>query len=214
MIVRQFVEGFIANNNYLLIDEESKEAALIDCTDYISELGSVLKEYNAKLKYILLTHGHFDHIMRASEIREITGAKIAIHCLDDEFTEKADLNMSLAVTKKAMAPYKPDILLKDNDILLLEDNIIKCIHTPGHTPGSVCYIVENMIFSGDTIFKEDIGITSLETGNSSDMEKSLKRILNLKEDYTIYPGHNEQTTLLHEIKYNKHLINLKKEGLH
>ncbi|MGN1153310.1 MAG: MBL fold metallo-hydrolase, partial [Candidatus Gastranaerophilaceae bacterium] len=84
MIVKQFVEGFIANNNYLLIDEDSKEAALIDCTNYISELGAVLEEYGATLKYILLTHGHFDHIMGVPKIKKEFEPLVYLHIDDKE----------------------------------------------------------------------------------------------------------------------------------
>ena len=90
MIVKQFVEGFIANNNYLLIDEDSKEAALIDCTNPISELGAVLEEYGANLKYILLTHGHFDHIMGVPQLNKEFKAKVYLHKDDKELVDNSD----------------------------------------------------------------------------------------------------------------------------
>ena len=156
MIVKQFVEGFIANNNYLLIDEDSKEAALIDCTDYISELGAVLKEYDAKLKYILLTHGHFDHIMGVPKIKKEFGAKVYLHKDDKELVDNSDEFM-ISVGMQPFEHPEIDKYIDENEEIYLGKNKIQVIHLPGHTQGGVGYLVDGMLFAGDSIFLESVG---------------------------------------------------------
>ena len=141
MIVKQFVEGFIANNNYLLIDEDSKEAALIDCTDYISEFGAVLKEYDAKLKYILLTHGHFDHIMGVPKIKKEFGAKVYLHKDDKELVDNSDEFM-ISVGMQPFEHPEIDKYIDEGEEIYLGKNKIEVIHLPGHTQGGVGYLVD------------------------------------------------------------------------
>ena len=203
MIVKQFVEGFIANNNYLLIDEESKEAALIDCTDYISELGAVLKEYDAKLKYILLTHGHFDHIMGVPKIKQEFGAKVYLHKDDKELVDNSDEFM----ISVGMQPFKhPEIdkYIDENEEIYLGKNKIRVIHLPGHTQGGVGYLVDGMLFAGDSIFLESVGRTDLPGGNHKQLIESIKnKIFSLDGDTILYVGHGTNTTVEHEKKYNE-----------
>lgn len=203
MIVRQFVEGFIANNDYLLIDEESKEAALIDCTDYISELGAVLKEYDAKLKYILLTHGHFDHIIGVPKVKNEFGAKVYMHKDDKELVDDSDDFMRSV----GMQPFEhPEIdkYIDEGEEIYLGKNKIDVIHLPGHTQGGVGYYVDGMLFAGDTIFLESIGRTDLPGGNHAQLVKSIKdKIFTLDGDTILYVGHGTNTTVEHEKKYNE-----------
>ena len=203
MIVKQFVEGFIANNNYLLIDEESKEAALIDCTDYISELGAVLKEYDAKLKYILLTHGHFDHIMGVPKIKQEFGAKVYLHKDDKELVDNSDEFM-ISVGMQPFEHPEIDKYIDENEEIYLGKNKIRVIHLPGHTQGGVGYLVEGMLFAGDSIFLESVGRTDLPGGNHKQLIESIKnKIFSLDGDTILYVGHGTNTTVEHEKKYNE-----------
>ena len=203
MIVKQFVEGFIANNNYLLIDEESKEAALIDCTDYISELGAVLKEYDAKLKYILLTHGHFDHIMGVPKIKQEFGAKVYLHKDDKELVDKSDEFM-ISVGMQPFEHPEIDKYIDENEEIYLGKNKIQVIHLPGHTQGGVGYLVDGMLFAGDSIFLESVGRTDLPGGNHKQLIESIKnKIFSLDGDTILYVGHGTNTTVEHEKKYNE-----------
>ena len=203
MIVKQFVEGFIANNNYLLIDEESKEAALIDCTDYISELGAVLKEYDAKLKYILLTHGHFDHIMGVPKIKQEFGAKVYLHKDDKELVDKSDEFM-ISVGMQPFEHPEIDKYIDENEEIYLGKNKIRVIHLPGHTQGGVGYLVDGMLFAGDSIFLESVGRTDLPGGNHKQLIESIKnKIFSLDGDTILYVGHGTNTTVEHEKKYNE-----------
>ncbi len=203
MIVKQFVEGFIANNNYLLIDEESKEAALIDCTDYISELGAVLKEYDAKLKYILLTHGHFDHIMGVPKIKQEFGAKVYLHKDDKELVDNSDEFM-ISVGMQPFEHPEIDKYIDENEEIYLGKNKIQVIHLPGHTQGGVGYLVDGMLFAGDSIFLESVGRTDLPGGNHKQLIESIKnKIFSLDGDTILYVGHGTNTTVEHEKKYNE-----------
>ena len=203
MIVKQFVEGFIANNNYLLIDEDSKEAALIDCTDYISELGAVLKEYDAKLKYILLTHGHFDHIMGVPKIKQEFGTKVYLHKDDKELVDKSDEFM-ISVGMQPFEHPEIDKYIDENEEIYLGKNKIQVIHLPGHTQGGVGYLVDGMLFAGDSIFLESVGRTDLPGGNHKQLIESIKnKIFSLDGDTILYVGHGTNTTVEHEKKYNE-----------
>ena len=203
MIVKQFVEGFIANNNYLLIDEESKEAALIDCTDYISELGAVLKEYDAKLKYILLTHGHFDHIMGVPKIKQEFGAKVYLHKDEKELVDNSDEFM-ISVGMQPFEHPEIDKYIDENEEIYLGKNKIRIIHLPGHTQGGVGYLVDGMLFAGDSIFLESVGRTDLPGGNHKQLIESIKnKIFSLDGDTILYVGHGTNTTVEHEKKYNE-----------
>lgn len=203
MIVKQFVEGFIANKNYLLIDEDSKEAALIDCTDYISELGAVLKEYDAKLKYILLTHGHFDHIMGVPKIKQEFGAKVYLHKDDKELVDKSDEFM-ISVGMQPFEHPEIDKYIDENEEIYLGKNKIQVIHLPGHTQGGVGYLVDGMLFAGDSIFLESVGRTDLPGGNHKQLIESIKnKIFSLDGDTILYVGHGTNTTVEHEKKYNE-----------
>lgn len=205
MIVKQFVEGFIANNNYLLIDEDSKEAALIDCTDYISELGAVLKEYDAKLKYILLTHGHFDHIMGVPKIKQEFGAKVYLHKDDKELVDNSDEFM-ISVGMQPFEHPEIDKYIDEGEEIYLGKNKIQVIHLPGHTQGGVGYLVDGMLFAGDSIFLESVGRTDLPGGNHKQLIESIKnKIFSLDGDTILYVGHGTNSTVEHEKKYNEYV---------
>lgn len=201
MILKTFREPPIDNNNYLLIDEVSKEAALIDCSAVEPELKKTLDEYGAKLKYILLTHGHFDHV---AGIRP-TNAKIVMHKNDLMELSKANQYLPMFGIPEITIP-NIDIFVDDGDVLTLGNNEIKVIHTPGHTQGGVCYLVDKMLFSGDTIFKEAVGRCDLEGGDFDLIVESIEsKIFTLPKDIIIYPGHGPSSTVGWEKENNRFL---------
>ena len=198
MILKIFREPPIDNNNYLLIDEESKEAVLIDCSAVDAGVNKELKKTGAKLKYILLTHGHFDHV---AGIRH-TDAKIVMHENDIRILNQTNLYLPAFGIPEITIP-KIDIYIKDNDILTIGKHEIKVIHTPGHTQGGVCYLIDNMLFSGDTIFRESVGRCDLEGGDFVQIVESIKtKIFTLPEDIKIYPGHGSSTNVAWEKEHN------------
>ncbi len=205
MILKQFIFGFLENNNYLLIDEVSKEAVLIDCTENSEKIGIMLKETGAKLKYLLLTHGHFDHVMGVNSLRNDYDCKVLINEADvpllNTMSEHA-MNFGL----KAEGIAKVDGYLKDEEVIKLSNIEIKVIFTPGHTKGGVCFLIGDKLFSGDTIFYESVGRTDLPGGNFQELVNSIQsRIFALDENVKIYPGHGICTTVGHEKINNKFL---------
>ncbi|MEI8128807.1 MAG: MBL fold metallo-hydrolase [bacterium] len=205
MILKQFTIGSLENNNYLLIDEKSKEAVLIDCTQDCEDIDNTLKEYGAKLKYILLTHGHFDHILGVNNFKRKYDCKVLLH--------EADKTLADSVTEfvKNFGIDEADVqeideYIRDNQIIKFGENSIKVIHTPGHTKGGVCYFVGDKLFSGDTLFYESVGRTDLPDGNFAQIKSSIEeRLFKLDDNIKVYAGHGPSTTIGHEKANNQFL---------
>ncbi len=199
MIIKTFVEPPIDNNNYLIIDESSKEAALVDCSSVDPKIEHELLENNATLKYILLTHGHFDHV---AGIRK-TNANIVMHNNDTKILNQVNQYLPMFGIPNIQIP-KIDLYINDGDVLKLGSAEIKVIHTPGHTPGGVCYLINNILFSGDTIFRESVGRCDLEGGNFNQIVESIQsKIFTLPEGIVIYPGHGSSSTVGWEKEHNQ-----------
>ena len=204
--VRIQADGYGANC-WVLIDEETEEYALIDPSptgeaflEFVEKRG--LKKEN--LRYILLTHGHFDHITGADEIRDVSGAPLAIHEADTDFLT-TDKNAYKYFFREDLVMRPAEIILRDGDVLTLGKNEIKVVSTPGHTKGSVCFFVRDNIYTGDTLFDRSIGRTDLVGGSTAELEKSLRMLISLDRDYNIYPGHGSVSTLYKQIKFNPYL---------
>jgi len=223
--VRHQVTGGIETNCYLIYGIKSKEAALIDVGGSIDSLISYIKSNNLELKYLLCTHGHFDHVIGIPYVKELfPKAKIVLHKSDyvDMFTQKkwAENNLGPDFIDYLMSDPErrkiydfdvssfgePDIFVEDNQILPLGNSNIKVYHTPGHSPGSVCYQIKNILFSGDLIFYRSVGRTDVQNGSRDDIIRSIRRIYDFFPDNIIvYPGHDEFTDLDSEKKANKYV---------
>ena len=225
MIIKTFVEPPIDNNNYLIIDEISKEAALIDCSASdiwnkvpytsgkvsVSTVGENRQEIDGvTLKYILLTHGHFDHIAGIKPIdlpiaennMNSNIPKVYMHKNDMEWVERVNEYMPMMGMPQISIPHI-DVFINDGDIIKLGDSEIKVIHTPGHTQGGVCYYIKNNLFSGDTIFRESVGRCDLPGGSFEQIVESIeKKIFKLPDETAIYPGHGKPTTVAWEKEHN------------
>ena len=201
MIIKSFVKPPIDNNNYLIIDEESREAALIDCSCYDDEIITEIEEHNnAKLKYVLLTHGHFDHITGLNDLDE--DIKVFMHENDMDWIRELNTYLPMVGMPKMDIP-RIDKYIVDDEIIKLGNLEIRVIHTPGHTQGGVCYYVNGNLFSGDTIFKESVGRCDLPGGDFDQIVESIEsKIFTLPEDTIIYPGHGRTTTVGWEKEHN------------
>jgi len=196
--------GVASTNCYLIYDEESKKACLIDPAVYSEKIMEVIFSKGLSVEYIILTHGHFDHILGANAFKEKTGAKIVAHEIETEYLENPAKSLTSIQGRETVSA---DVLLKENDVLTFGEISLKVIHTPGHTKGSCCFICESekIMFSGDTLFKDGIGRYDLYGGNYNILMQSLQKLKNIKENYKIYPGHGDSTTLDREIAGNPYL---------
>lgn len=194
--------GSMDNNCSLIIDEKTNQSALVDCNEFSQKMIDMIGDTD--LKYILLTHGHFDHIIGVKSVKEKYGAQVVISKEDEPMLNSSKL--SLAVFCNApQNNVDADIIVKDGDEITLGEIKIKVMATPGHTSGSVCYIAENCIFSGDTLFYCSCGRTDFPSGSHEQMMLSLQKLKALDGDYKVYTGHNNLTTLDFERKNNPYM---------
>ena len=203
MIIKQFVAGLIENNMYLIVDENTREAVIIDAPADIPELKKAVDELGAKVKYILITHGHFDHIVGLNSIKKTFNAP-AVICKDDlDLSNKInDFTRLFGVPDSIPPTYEK--FVKDGDIIEVGNLKIKVIQTAGHTEGGVCYLVDENLFSGDTLFRQSVGRTDLYGGSFDKICHSVKDILfNLDENTKVFPGHGPMTTIAYEKQHNE-----------
>lgn len=205
MIIKTLPLGPIEANTYIVIDEESGSTAIIDAGDFSKKLLEMLSDEKIKkIEYILLTHGHFDHIDGVPELKKrFPDAKIAIHEADAPCLYDNSLSLARSFGKLTSKKVKADILLHDGDILPLGKSEIKVIHTPGHTLGGVTYVTDDAMFTGDTLFFMSIGRTDFPGGSYEVLNDSVCRLFDLDGEFTVYPGHDRKTSLDYERNHNR-----------
>lgn len=192
-------DGF-ETNTYIVTDETTGETAVVDPSLPEEKLFEKLKDKN--VKYILITHGHYDHIGGVNFIKERTGAKAVVHKEDVEMLCDPNKNYG-----ENIAPTYAEILVEDGSEIPFGNTTIKVLHTPGHTKGGVCYLFndDRVMFSGDTLFRLTAGRTDLYGGDARTELMSLAKIADLDGDYKVYPGHDQSTTLDFEREYNRYM---------
>jgi len=170
MIVKQIPVGSMANFTYVIADEKTRAAAVIDPSWDLEKVLDILKKNDLKLQYIINTHTHFDHVLGNEQLEAITGAKIIMH--------------------KNSTLHK-DIAVDDNDIVQLGNISMKVFHTPGHSKDAICLLAENKLFTGDTLFVGNCGRVDLPGGSASELYDSLfGKLTKLDDQIEIYPGHD------------------------
>lgn len=202
--IKQFIAGQLENNMYLVYDEDTKKAVLIDATAPVPELLDIVKNLGLDVEYILLTHGHFDHILGLTELKKALGAE-AVICHDDLIISDNinEFTRFFGGMEESVPPVY-EKFIKDGDVITVGNMQIKVIHTPGHTQGGVCYLLNDNLFSGDTLFMGSVGRTDLFGGNFDKLSDSVKnKLFKLDDNIKVYPGHGPKTTIGYEKKHNE-----------
>ncbi|MGI0149084.1 MAG: MBL fold metallo-hydrolase [Thermoplasmata archaeon] len=196
MLLEKVVAPPLDNNAYLVIDEKSKQAAIIDPALAGEELLDLAEKHGAKVLYVLNTHGHPDATADNESIRKATGAKIAIFELDAPRLEK-NARETRWFLPAPPPPVKPDVLLKEGSELKVGDLVARILHTPGHTEGSACFYIptEEILFTGDTLYQGSHGRTDVFGGSPAKMMFSLRRLKELPPSTHVYPGHGPETRI-------------------
>lgn len=205
MPFERLVVGPLGVNCYILGDDATREAFVIDPGGNARDILNALERHQLKVSAIVNTHAHFDHVVALDEIRTATGAPFMIHV--EEADTLARAQASAALFGLAIPPPKPaDRLLRDGDELSAGKISLKVLHTPGHTPGGICLLDGKNLFAGDTLFQGSIGRTDFPGGDYGTLMRSIRdRLLPLPDDTVVYPGHGPSTTLREEKTLNPFL---------
>lgn len=194
MLIKSLTLGHIQTNCYIVTDENTLECAIIDPGAESNTIMDYLEENKLKCRYILLTHGHFDHTGAVEEVMRQTGATVCMH--------KKDVRRTIAELGFRYSPPKGTVFIKEGDKINVGSLVFEVIETPGHSEGGLTFRCEDALFTGDTLFRDSCGRTDLPGCNGADMMKSLKKLRDLPGDYEVYPGHMEATSLERERRYN------------
>lgn len=205
MILKSLVVGQLGANCYIAGDEITKEVIIIDPGDEGEKICTLIRENGYKVEYIILTHGHMDHISALKYVKSQCGGQVMIHKDDSRALLDSNLNLS-ALMGSGWRQIPADIEVSDGYAFRVGQYDFKIIHTPGHTPGGICILVGDTLFSGDTLFQESIGRTDLPGGNYGKLIQSIQQnLFKLEEHITVYPGHGGSTSIGHEKKYNPYI---------
>lgn len=197
--------GYLPTNCYILCDDATGKAAVIDPGFESGRVLDALQETGCTAQYLILTHGHFDHATEAWRVLEATGAKLVADAAEEKLLADPLLSLydsPMCPVSGDFHPLAADIWVSDGDTLPLGSLTLAFLHTPGHTGGCCCIRCGDAVFTGDTIFRRCVGRTDMPTGSTSDILRSARRIAQLPGDYTLYPGHGEKTTLAYERENN------------
>jgi len=201
MIFEQIPVGNMQNFSYIIGDEASKIGAVVDPGWEIDKILDIAKKHDLDIKFILITHSHYDHIDKVKEISDVTDATVYVHKEDAGDIKKLGVDEIKTID--------------ENDEINIGKIKVKVLHTPGHSPGSVCYLVENKLVTGDMLFVEAIGRVDLPGGDIETMFNSLQKLKELNDDIEVYPGHDygskPHSTIKHEKENNAYMKASKEE---
>ena len=193
----------VGTNCYVVYNENTKECFVVDPAAPSAPLVEFIQTEGLQLQGILLTHGHFDHIMAVKEVKE--KYQIPVYACRQEEVMLAEPTINMTAVYGSACSIKPEVLLDDGQIFEAAGFSIQMFHTPGHTKGSCCYYIkdEGVLFSGDTLFCGSVGRTDFPGGSSAEIVRSLHKLVDtLPEDTEVFPGHDASTTIGYEKRYN------------
>ena len=209
MNIETLTLGSFATNCYLVWEKPSTFALLVDCAGQADEILAHARGLGLTISLIVNTHGHIDHIEALAKLKRLTGARVAVHELDAPML--ADSMVSgAAVFGFSQEGVTPDSLLREGAKVEASSGgpIFTVLHTPGHSPGSICLLGEGALFSGDCLFASGIGRVDLSGGDEGAMIRSLRRLVGLDPGLVVYPGHGPATTIGAEVSHNPWLEDL------
>ncbi len=199
--INEIVVGPLEVNCYIVYDTENREAIVVDPGDEPDRILDIITADNLKVRYIICTHTHFDHVGAIPELKEKTAAQIVIHEKEAEIYEAArDMGAFWGYDVDPLPP--PDIFVSEGDEIKTENLVFKVIHTPGHSPGGICLYGNGIVITGDTLFAGSVGRTDFPGGDMNLLKESFKRLLTLPEDTVVLPGHGPRSTIGREKREN------------
>ena len=205
MIVKMLCVGLLQTNCYIVGCEDTKEAAIIDPGGDAKLILAEVERLGLKIKYVINTHGHFDHTLANKGVVNATGASLAIHSADAPMLTEGGGALFFGIMGKASPPA--DMILDEGQVLTVGKIELQVLHTPGHSPGSICLYneEEGVLFDGDILFNMGIGRSDLPGGNYRVLMESIQKLLTLPDETTVYPGHGPATTIGRERRSNPFL---------
>ncbi len=201
MKIGHLIVGSLQSNCYIVYDEKSLESLVIDPGEDAERIIKQIEDERLKVRYIVCTHGHFDHIGAVATLRRKTGAAIVLHRQEieiyrhaAEFAESWDFHIE--------QPPEPHLFVEEGSELIVGGLVFSVLHTPGHSPGGICLYGQGVLFSGDTIFAGSVGRTDFYGGDVGELKKSFRRLISLPQDTVILSGHGGRSTIGNEIITN------------
>jgi hydroxyacylglutathione hydrolase len=195
LTIVRLVVGYLSANCWIVGRPDTREGLVIDPGGNAKEISRTIEKLDLDIQMIILTHGHSDHIAALYDIQESTGAAVAIHTADADFLDgRGAFSSQFGISYRT--PESPDRLLHEGDVIGLGDISFKVIHTPGHTPGSICLSTVSGVFTGDTLFHRGIGTTLMPGSSRKQLLESIHtRLMVLPDDTRLFPGHGRETTI-------------------
>lgn len=204
MKIETIVSGKLGNNTYIVTTEKSN-AVIIDPSFDFEKIDVALSKTGVALKYIIFTHGHYDHIVSAGELKDKTGAELVINARDAEMLYDSKKSLSFLFTNHPKKMFA-DITVNDGDCLSLDELDFKFMSTPGHSKGSMIIFCENVMFTGDTVLESTVGRTDLYGSDETLMLQSIRKIAAIEKNYTLLCGHGAPSTLKKEKLTNPYFL--------
>lgn len=207
LIVRGVVVGVFAENCWIIGSRRTREGIVIDPGDQPEEVLALAKDMGVNVKVIANSHAHVDHILGVRDVKSATGAKFLMHEGELPIARSAAASARMFTGRTVEPPPDPDAFLQDGDDIEVDGVKLKVIHTPGHTPGSLSFYTEGMLFCGDTLFQGSIGRTDLPGGDyQQEMSSIVERLLALPDETVVLPGHMRETRIGHERLTNPFIL--------
>ncbi len=201
MILERLIVGPLEENTYIIGDEATKQAIVIDPGDESDRIIEIIKDRGLQVHSIICTHTHFDHVGAVGDIKKATGARILIHKEDQQVYETAKDQAAFWGYDLDDIP-QPDGYIDEGDNIQVGSINFKVMHTPGHSPGGICLYGGGVLITGDTLFKGSVGRTDFPGGSMEELKKSFRRLLGLPENTKVYSGHGPESTVGMEKRTN------------